>query len=161
MQIKPIPPNSKIQKIPVLRGVVGLFRQLKLGLNALMYSAEFFDIEEKDETPGATGQAGESESFGESGPSAKTAEPGKTEDSSGFEKFLEEKLGDKAKDVIITLSVVISLCFSVGLFILLPNLIASLFRFNKTISSGLLLSNLSEGIVRITIFLGYMALYQK
>jgi uncharacterized protein YqhQ len=137
LTIRPLPKKSKLHKTPILRGIVGLFRQLTLGVKALMFSAEFFDIE------------------GEEAAEAVQEEPSK------FEQFLERKLGDKAKDVVIYISVVLSLCFSVGLFILLPNLIVNIFGFDKTISSQLIISNLCEGVVRIAIFLGYMMLTSR
>src|SRR5690606_18478288 len=43
----------KVFKLPLIRGVVGLVESLAFGLKALMYSAEFFDIEEdKEDKPG-------------------------------------------------------------------------------------------------------------
>ncbi|MCL2165086.1 MAG: DUF1385 domain-containing protein [Oscillospiraceae bacterium] len=147
LQTKPLPPKSKLSKIPVLRGVTGLFRQMVLGMKALMYSSEFVDIEEEsaEGTEGAEG-AEDAEGKGES---------------SKFGQFLEEKFGNKGKDIVIYCVVVVSLCFSVGLFILLPNIIVSFFGFDKTIKTQLLLSNLCEGIVRVVIFLGYMALTSR
>lgn len=38
----------KFFKLPLIRGVVGLVESLSFGLRALMYSAEFFDIEEDE-----------------------------------------------------------------------------------------------------------------
>jgi len=64
---------------------------------------------------------------------------------SKFDKFLN--------DNIIWISVVISVAFSVGLFILLPTVVVDIFRIytsNKLILNGL------EGIARIAIFLAYI-----
>ncbi len=80
------------------------------------------------------------------------AEPSK------FEKYLEEKLGDKLKDVLIYISVILSILLSVGMFMLLPNWITSIFKI--WIKSSLIL-NAIEGIVRICIFLIYLALCAK
>ena len=136
LQIKPIKAKTAAQKIPFLRGVVNLFRQMKIGIKALMYSAEFFDIEDEEE-------------------------PAKEETPSKFEQFLERKFGDKATEIAITFAVILSLFFSVGLFILLPNLLVSFLGFDKTIGKQLLASNLCEGVLRITIFLCYMALTSR
>ncbi|MCH5186850.1 MAG: DUF1385 domain-containing protein [Oscillospiraceae bacterium] len=90
-----------VNKIPVLRGVFAFFDSLICSMRALMWSAEFFDLED---------DSGE--------------EPSK------FDKWLTEKLGDKLKDYVIYFSVFISVIFSVGLFFVLPNLVTGfLHRF--------------------------------
>lgn len=40
--------NQKIKKIPILRGVINFIDSLVLGMRTLMYSASFFDEEEKE-----------------------------------------------------------------------------------------------------------------
>jgi uncharacterized protein YqhQ len=49
------------------------------------------------------------------------------EEPSKFDKWVEEKFGDKSKTFIIYLSVCISLLLCVGLFILLPAFIEGIF----------------------------------
>ena len=39
-------PKSVFSKVPIARGAVGLFKQMVLGFKALMYSAEFVDLED-------------------------------------------------------------------------------------------------------------------
>ncbi len=85
-----------VNKIPILRGVFAFFDSLICSMRALMWSAEFFDLEDD------------------------TAEPSK------FDKWLTEKCGDKLKDYIIYFSVFVSVIFSVALFFILPNLVAGL-----------------------------------
>ncbi len=73
------------------------------------------------------------------------AEKDKNKKPSWFDKFLN--------DNIIWISVVISVAFSVGLFILLPTVVVDVFKIyttNKLILNGL------EGIARIAIFLTYI-----
>ena len=82
-----------VNKIPIVRGVFSFFDSMICSIRALMWSAEFFEIEDENEKESA------------------------------FEKWLSEKLGDKLKDVIIYFSVIVSLIFSIGLFFILPNLI--------------------------------------
>ena len=131
LQIKPQPSKTIFQKIPMFRGAVNLFKQMKIGVSALMYSAQYMELEDGEEAA--------------------------EEEPTRFERFLEEKLGDKAKDAIIYLAVALSLCFTVGLFILLPNFIAGFIPIDRSRSSGLLLLNLCEGVIRVTIFLTYLA----
>jgi len=63
------------------------------------------------------------------------------------------KFDELVEKNIVWISVVISVLFSVGLFILLPTVIVGAFR--NFISSNLMLNGV-EGIVRIMIFLGYL-----
>lgn len=83
-----------VNKIPIIRGVFAFFDSLICSMRALMWSAEFFDIE--DDSP---------------------------QEQSKFDKWLTEKLGEKLKDYVIYFSVFISLIFSIGLFFILPNII--------------------------------------
>ena len=48
------------------------------------------------------------------------------EEMSKFDKFLTRKLGDKLPQIIMTCSLVLALVLSIGLFFLLPNILASL-----------------------------------
>jgi len=76
------------------------------------------------------------------------------EEPSKLDIWIEKKLGsEKAEKVIITIAVVIGLAFSIGLFILLPTFLAGL--VSRTVES-VILRNLLEGVMRITIFLTYI-----
>lgn len=75
------------------------------------------------------------------------------EQPSKFDKWLEDKLGDKIKDIVIYFSVVLSLFLSVGLFILLPTWIVGL---TKAFVESSVLKSFLEGVVRISIFLIYL-----
>lgn len=88
-----------VDKIPILRGVFAFFDSMICSMRALMWSAEFFDIEEDS-----------------------------AEEQSKFDKWLTEKLGDKLKDYVIYFSVFISLIFSIGLFFILPNVVTGFAR---------------------------------
>jgi len=128
--------RNKLCKLPIIRGCINFVESMIIGIKALMYSAEFVDLEGEEETE------------------------------SKFEKWLEDKLGDKIKDVVIYFSVILSIVLSVGLFILLPtaitrgiewiseNFIPQMAEFTKART----FTSVCEGVVRIAIFLGYMAL---
>lgn len=117
----------KLNKIPIVRGVFSFFESMVTSITALMYSADFVDME-GDETE---------------------EEPGK------FDAWLEKTFGDKLKTVVIWASLVISLFFSIGLFMLLPTFIAGLFRH---LTPNTVILNLIEGIIKIAIFLGYLTI---
>ena len=112
-----------VNKIPIVRGVFAFFDSMICSIKALMWSAEFFDVEEEE---------------------------GKE---SKFDKWLEEKFGDKVKDIVIYFSLAVSLVFSIGLFFLLPNIITGF--FGDLVESNVL-KTIIEGAVRIAIFLGYV-----
>lgn len=137
---RPLPSKLKITKIPFVRGAVNLFRQMILGMKALMFSAEFVEIEETEEE----------------------------EKPSKFDRVVRKILGEKLytkldnylnsskklPDAMIYISVTISILFSVGLFMLLPNFLAHLFFDND--EKGRLYYNITEHIVRIALFIGYI-----
>ena len=80
-------------------------------------------------------------------------EPGK------FEQWLEKHIGsEKLESLIIYLAVVLGMGFSVLLFFLLPTFLVGLV---KPIHDNYLLRNLCEGLVKICIFTGYMALVSR
>ncbi len=121
-------------KLPIIRGCVNFIESLIVGMKALMFSAEFVDIE------------------------------GEEEAESKFDKWLEDKFGDKVKDIVIYVSLALSLALSIGLFILLPTALADLiawiinFTPAKAITEVTVFRPLVEGVSRLLIFLGYMAL---
>ena len=138
---RPTPKKSVFSKVPIARGAVGLFKQMVLGFKALMYSAEFVDLEDD------TGE-----------------EDGENQKPSKIDKFLEKVFGDKLQDVLIYFSVILSLFFSVGLFMLLPNFLSELvltklFEFEK--GSKVLLYNIFEGFIRVFLFFLYLYFASK
>ena len=118
-----IHPKSSPLSWPFLRGPVNFFDAQFTGVKALMKSADL--------NPEAT-----------------------TEESSKFDQWLEKKLSDKKnQDLLLTVTVCISLLFSVGLFFVLPMLLGSVFE--RWVNSVLVL-NLIEGLIRVVILVGYM-----
>ncbi|MEA5059709.1 MAG: DUF1385 domain-containing protein [Candidatus Pelethousia sp.] len=75
-------------------------------------------------------------------------EPGK------FEKWLAKKLGKSVEKVVMGMAVVIAVALSFGLFFLLPQLISSAV-FSK-VAAGSLAKSLTEGVIRLLIFVGYI-----
>ena len=121
----------KINKIPLLRGIFSFFESMYTGVSCLMYSAKFFEDEE--DSP---------------------------EKMSKFEKWLENKFGDKLLTVVMYISVLFSLVIGIGLFMLLPNFLAGLIKIPFPNISVILL-NIFEGIIKLSIFLVYLYLVSK
>lgn len=81
-------------------------------------------------------------------PEEEQEEPGK------LDQWIENKLGmEKAQKFIIGIAVFLGICLSVGLFILLPTFLAG---FVKSFTDSTPLYNVTEGVLRIIIFLLYM-----
>lgn len=126
-------------KLPIVRGCVNFVESMVIGMKALMFSAEFIDLEDDEEV-----------------------------EESKFDKWLEEKFGDKIKDIVIYVSLVLSLFLSVGLFIVLPNLVTS--GIDKLCSMSFMpdsitqlaasksFYNIVEAIIKMAIFITYLAL---
>ena len=119
----------KFLKLPIIRGVVSFFESLIIGTKALMFSAEFFDIEEEED---------------------KAKKEAMTEE----ERKKFEAKENKIKDATIYGSVIFALVLGVGLFMLLPGVIVD---FVRQFFPNNLVATLTEGLVRIGIFLIYLA----
>ena len=77
-----------------------------------------------------------------------------------FELWLEKKLGSEAFGKAISgLTVVLAVCLSVGLFFLLPALVVGLLQM--LIPMNKLAISLTEGLVRICLFLGYLIMCSR
>lgn len=117
--------------LPFIRGPINFIDSMIHGVKALMFSAEFYPDDEEEEA----------------------------EEPSKMDAWLEKHLGsEKAMNVVVTLSVILGLGFSILLFFILPTLIAGL--LTRFIGSRLVLS-LIEGLVRMVIFFGYIVLMSK
>lgn len=122
---------KSLQKLPILRGVFSFIDSLVVGTKCLMYSATFFEDEEDLK---------------------------KGEQLEGEEKEKELAKKEKADKALMTGTVILSVVLSVGLFIVLPYLLASLLRNIGVSETGV---TLAEAGVRIVLFLAYMLLISK
>lgn len=80
------------------------------------------------------------------------------EPESKFEIWLDKHFGDKLTGIIVGIGVVIALIMSIGLFMLLPSYVAK--GINYLIPLGGFKA-LVEGLLKIAIFIGYLALVSK
>lgn len=121
----------KIFKYPIFRGIASFIQSLIIGTKIIMRSTQLAGLEEETE---------------------ENAEPSK------FERALQKMFGDKLTDVLIYISVAVSLVFSIGLFFVLPVFIGSLLR---PILPGTWALGIAEGLIRIAIFLLYLFLVSR
>ncbi len=81
------------------------------------------------------------------------------EEPTRFEKWLERKFGsDKLEQWLIYSAAVIGVVFAVALFLLLPTFLVGLIR---PLHEHLLLRNFLEGVVKVVIFVAYLALVSR
>ena len=128
-EYKGIVKNKKIRNMPVLRGVFSFIESLALGMQVLTYSASFFEEEEEEKKEKA----------------AMSEEQQRKKES-------EEKKQEKA---MMGGTVVLSVVLAVAIFMMLPYYISSFFQ--KIITSQWAVA-LLEGVIRLVIFVGYVAL---
>ena len=121
--------NKKIRNMPILRGVFSFIESLVLGMQTLTYSASFFEDEEVDK---------------------KKKEP-MTEE----ERRRQEQKEKKQENAMMGGTVVLSIVLAVAVFMMLPYYLSTLFQ--KVITSQWVIA-LSEGVIRLVIFIGYVAL---
>lgn len=120
--------NEKLRNLPIVRGVVNFIESLSLGMKTLMYSASFFEDEE------------------DTAKKEKLSPEGK--------KKMEEK-EEKEEKLLMSGTVTFSIIFALLLFFALPYFLSGF--FHKVITSETLIA-LIEGLIRLTIFVGYIAL---
>ena len=124
--------RSAFFRIPIIRGVVNFVESLVIGVKTLMYSATFFDEEEPEDKAKAD------------------------EDKHG-RKSKERSPEQKKREDDLTMigTVAFSLVFAIALFMMLPAFIGEL--IDRVIDNRILMSVI-EGVLRLAIFLGYVAI---
>ena len=121
--------NKKIRNMPILRGVFSFIESLVLGMKTLTFSASFFE-EEEDEKSGSR----------------------KAEKRAGAKKPAPTE--EEQENALMGGTVAISIVLAVAIFMVLPYYISVFFQ--RFITSQTLLA-LLEGVIRLTIFIGYVA----
>ena len=123
---------EKYKNMPVIRGIVAFALSLVNGMSTLMESA---DILEKY------------------APEEYSEEPGR------LEAWINKKFGDKAAwNFMMTSALILAIVISVVFFVILPTWIVNV--FSKWITSSIIL-NLIEGLLRIAMFIGYVAAIRR
>ena len=79
-------------------------------------------------------------------------------ESSKLDKWIQKIFKEKSNDIIMGISLAISLIISIGLFFILPTLVANAFSKMGVSTMGM---NIVEGLIRVSIFLLYVYLVGK
>lgn len=116
--------DKKFAKFPLIRGVFAFIDSLVLGMRVTMHSASFYEEEED------------------------------TADQPAAKETAKKESGGRADDIMMGITVAVSVVIAVALFMLLPFLISDL--LGKYIRNASLVAIL-EGVLRILIFVGYIA----
>lgn len=125
-------PWEVMRKIPVLRGVVSFVDSLYLGMSTLMYSASFFEDEDEE-----------------------NEKKQKRENLSQEQIKALDKKEKKQDDLLMGGTVALSIVIALGLFFALPYFLSGI--FHKITQSQMMIA-LFEGIIRLVIFIGYIAI---
>lgn len=128
--------NKKIRNMPILRGVFSFIESLVLGMKTLTFSASFFEEEEEE-------KSGSRKSEKRAG----AKKPAPTEEE-------QKKKEKRQENALMGGTVAISIVLAVAIFMVLPYYISVFFQ--RFITSQTLLA-LLEGVIRLTIFIGYVA----
>ena len=128
--------NKKIRNMPILRGVFSFIESLVLGMKTLTFSASFFEEEEEEKSGSRKAEK-----------RAGAPKPAPTEEE-------QKKKEKRQENALMGGTVAISIVLAVAIFMVLPYYISVFFQ--RFITSQTLLA-LLEGVIRLTIFIGYVA----
>lgn len=145
IEIKTFASRGGFFRIPLIRGIFGMIDSMRLSYKALGISAD------------------------------KAMEAGNMEEEepSKFEKWLDEKFGDKLMKIIMVIASILGVALALGLFVFLP---AALFDWTlggsfKTIDAatgkeiytvaGQFVKSAFSGVLKIVLFIGYMLLVSQ
>lgn len=140
LTVKPLTSKGKFFRLPLIRGVVGMIDSFRLSYKSLMLSADkaISSIEQEEE------------------------------EMSKFERWLNDKLGEKLMGVIMTIASVLGVALALVLFIWLPTVlykylvgpaVTNFITSNEAVIR--IIQSAFEGILRIVLFLGYIILVSR
>ncbi len=164
--------NKKLASVPILRGVLSFVDSLYLGMRSLLFSADLFaeeseaELEERlrDEMKKARKKADKLKASGKTQEAEELIK--KTEEKAENERRkLKErsesndgKSEDSDNSLLLGFTMAFSLVVSIALFMLLPY---ALSRALRMVTSSEVIISISEGLLRMAIFFGYMLLISR
>ena len=137
IRITTIPEKVKLFKVPFFRGIAGLIDSMRLSYKSLMLSADkAIESAEIDEEP------------------------------SKFDKWLDDKFGDKLMKVLMVFSTILGVALAIGLFFFLPwGLFELLKHFVPALQTGsevvTFWQSVFEGVLKIVLFLLYIVIVSQ
>ncbi len=174
-------PTPKIFKLPIIRGVYGFISSMKIGYKALMRSAELAGLDEIEEEMArekaakkAAKKANKTKAQTEPEDTATAEASVATEDTAAAEAEITTVAEEATKEnhstdkkessalvtAVMVIASALGVALAVGLFIMLPTFLYELLPLptfdNKALNS--LVKSAFEGILKIVLLVGYMAL---
>ena len=164
----------KFFRVPIIWGIVTFVESLVIGVKTLTWSAGVLEDEEeekKEEADSKQAEAEVAEAVNEAGEVAEAGyenaenyefeseAAGETTAAPKVKKAVkkEKTKSEKTKEnLLMGLLVVISIVFAVGLFMILPYFIS---KFLKNVIESQFVLALLEGLIRICLFVGYVAAF--
>lgn len=139
IKIKTLTERSKFFRLPLIRGIAGMIDSFRLSYKSLMLSADkaINSIEVEEE------------------------------EMSKFERWLNDKLGEKLMGVIMTIASVLGIALAVVLFFWLPTFLYNLItkiNFSESVNAivgSRLAQSAFEGVVKIILFICYILLVSR
>ena len=128
--IKPAAEKCKILGWPIIRGVVAFVDSLVMGMKVTTKSATLAGLDDIE-----------------------------YDQESKFEKWLENKFGDKLADYLIYFSVAVSIILCIGIFMVLPTFLGG--AVTNLLHGDATLRSVIEGVIKIIFFVGYMFLVSQ
>lgn len=129
--IKLLRNKNKFFNIPIIRGIVGFVESMVMGYKTLMYSAEISGMEEFEE-----------------------------EDMNKFERWLNDKMGEKLVNVVTAIGSVLGVVLAFLLFFYVPVLVFN--KANEWANGAITdFQGLIEGVMKILIFVIYIAIVSR
>jgi uncharacterized protein YqhQ len=151
-------PRGKSYSIPVLRGIMIFVDSLTTGIRTLMLSAELLESADYPEDDNVD-MAADGVNTGGVNTGGVEAADEKAEDGGRFTHWLINRFGEKAPLTFALVSaVIISLTFTIGIFIIAPTWVMDLLGI--WIKNEIAL-NLIEGVFRILLFVIYILLVSR
>ena len=130
--------KHKACRLPLIRGVVNFIESLYIGMKTLMDSSEYL---EEEETSGSTDKN-------------KSKHDKNDSDKKDSVRLNADEKGSDSNAGYLIGTLIVSLVIAIGIFMLLPAFIANLLY--KVTSSSIIV-NVFEGLLRLAIFIGYVA----
>ena len=124
-------PRKWYEKAPFIRGSVNFVNSLTDGYRCMMKSAEKSGMMEDDEEP------------------------------TKFEKWLDDKFGDKLTSVIMGAAMFIGIVLAVGLFLFVPSYLFTLIEKLAGENDISMWKSAFEGVMKLALFVAYMAIVSR
>ena len=152
---KPVP---KVCKLPIIRGVYGFISSMTMGYKALMRSAEIAGLDEIEE------EMAREKAAKKAAKRKKKADIDETTEELAITEATAENSKKKESSLLVNFIMIVAsvlgFALAIGLFIMLPTFLYELLPFptfeNKALNS--LVKSAFEGILKIVMLVGYMAL---